>query len=284
MTFMSFPRRLACLALMVIGGVHAGVFEDDEARRAILDLRQRVENLRQAQQNSDNSLQRAVESMGKLQQTLRDQTTKDVQQETSRMQQGLLQLQSQIDGLKQSLSEMRGYSDQLTRDISLLQRSQKEGLSSIDQRLAKMEERFAKQEPVMVQLDGLEFQADPAEKKDYELALATFRKGEFAGAIQAFSSFLRKYPDSGFRQSGLFWLASAKYVKQDYLDAANQLKAFAAMNEGHAKFPEALLTLGNAQIELKLPMDAKKTLNDLVDQYPNTDAAAAAKARLAKLK
>ena len=106
----------------------------------------------------------------------------------------------------------------------------------------------------------------------------------FAGAIQAFSSFLRKYPDSGFRQSGLFWLASAKYVKQDYLDAANQLKAFAAMNEGHAKFPEALLTLGNAQIELKLPMDAKKTLNDLVDQYPNTDAAAAAKARLAKLK
>ena len=66
--------------------------------------------------------------------------------------------------------------------------------------------------------------------------------------------------------------------------AANQLKAFAAMNEGHAKFPEALLTLGNAQIELKLPQDAKKTLNDLVDQYPNTDAAAAAKSRLAKLK
>mgnify|MGYP003347326183 FL=1 len=56
------------------------------------------------------------------------------------------------------------------------------------------------------------------------------------------------------------------------------------MNEGHAKFPEALLTLGNAQIELKLPQDAKKTLNDLVDQYPNTDAAAAAKSRLAKLK
>ena len=284
MTFVSLPRRLAWLTLIGVGSLHAGVFEDDEARRAILDLRQRVENLRQAQQSSESSLQRAVDGMGKLQQTLRDQTTKDVQQETSRMQQGLLQLQSQIDGLKQSISEMRGNSDQLARDISLLQKSQKEALVGIDQRLAKMEERFAKQEPVMVQLDGLEFQAEPAEKKDYELALATFRKGEFAGAIQAFSMFLRKYPDSGFRQSGLFWLASAKYVKQDYLDAANQLKAFAAMNEGHAKFPEALLTLGNAQIELKLPQDAKKTLNDLVDQYPNTDAAAAAKSRLAKLK
>ena len=166
----------------------------------------------------------------------------------------------------------------------LLQKSQKEALSSLEERITKHDQRFSKLEPLVVQIDGLEFQVDPTEKKDFELALATFRKGEFAGAINYFSTFLRKYPETGFRQSALFWLASAKYVKREYLDASNQLKAFITMNEGHTKFPEALLTLANAQIELKLPLEAKKSFEDLIAQYPTSEAAEAAKERLPKLK
>lgn len=49
--------RLACLTLLLAGSAQAAVFEDDEARRAVLDLRQRVENLRQAQQASEAALQ-----------------------------------------------------------------------------------------------------------------------------------------------------------------------------------------------------------------------------------
>jgi tol-pal system protein YbgF len=276
--------RLACFTLWMAGSVQAAVFEDDEARRAILDLRQRVENLRQAQQSSDASLQRSIDAVVKSQQSLREQAVRDMQVEASRLQQGMLQLQAQLDGLKQSLSELRGEKDQLQREITLLKKSHKEAITSLEERLAKQDQRFSKLEPLAVQMDGLEFQVDPIEKKDFELALATFRKGEFAGAINSFSTFLRKYPETGFRQSALFWLASAKYVKREYVDAANQLKAFVTMNEGHAKFPEALLTLANSQIELKLPLEAKKTLEDLIEQYPTSEAAEAAKERLPKLK
>jgi tol-pal system protein YbgF len=249
-----------------------------------LDLRQRVENLRQAQQSSETSLQRSIDAVVKSQQSLREQAVRDTQVEASRLQQGMLQLQAQLDGLKQSLSELRGEKDQLQREITLLKKSHKETITSLEERLAKQDQRFSKLEPLAVQMDGLEFQVDPVEKKDFELALATFRKGEFAGAINSFSAFLRKYPETGFRQSALFWLASAKYVKREYVDAANQLKAFVTMNEGHAKFPEALLTLANSQIELKLPLEAKKTLEDLIEQYPTSEAAEAAKERLPKLK
>ena len=41
--------------------LQAAIFEDEEARRAILDLRQRVESLRQAQQAGDQSLQKSLE-------------------------------------------------------------------------------------------------------------------------------------------------------------------------------------------------------------------------------
>lgn len=225
-----------------------------------------------------------MEAVTKPQQSIRELAVRDMQAETSRLQQGMLQLQTQIDGLKQNISELRGEKDQLQREIMLLQKSQKEGLASLQERVTKHDQRFSKLEPLVVQIDGLEFQVDPTEKKDFELALATFRKGEFAGAINDFSTFLRKYPETGFRQSALFWLASAKYVKREYLDASNQLKAFITMNEGHTKFPEALLTLANAQIELKLPLEAKKSFEDLIAQYPTSEAAEAAKERLPKLK
>lgn len=276
--------RLVCLTLCFAGSVQAAVFEDDEARRAILDLRQRVENLRQAQQSSEAALQRSLEAVNKSVQSVRELAARDAQVEVSRLQQGILQLQTQIDGLKQKISELRGEKDQLQREISLTQKNQKEAFAILEEKISKHEQRFSKLEPLVVQIDGLEFQVDPAEKKDFELALATFRKGEFAGAISAFSTFLRKYPETGFRQSALFWLASAKYVKREYLDAANQLKAFTELNEAHAKFPEALLTLANAQIELMLPLEAKKSFEDLIAQYPKSEAAEAAKERLSKLK
>jgi len=47
---MMAPRMLATLLGLLFMGfsstLHAGLFEDDEARRAILDLRQRVETMR----------------------------------------------------------------------------------------------------------------------------------------------------------------------------------------------------------------------------------------------
>jgi tol-pal system protein YbgF len=256
--------------------LQAAIFEDEEARRAILDLRQRVESLRQAQQAGDQSLQKSLEQAA--------QSQKASEQEVSQYKQSLLQLQSQIDGLKQELSGLRGEREELLREISLLQRSQKEILANVETRLKNVDQRFDKIEPVTVQIDGLEFEAEQSEKKDFDASLAIFRKGEFAAAATSFAGFLRKYPSSGYRPSALYWLGSANYINRDYLDTVNQLKAFLVLSPNHQRVAEALLTLGNAQLETKQPKDAKKTLEDLVKQFPNTEAASAAKERLAKLK
>jgi len=45
-----------------------------------------------------------------------------------------------------------------------------------------------------------------------------------------------------------------------------------------------MLTLANAQAELKQTKDAKKTLEVLIKLHPNTEAATAAKERLSKFK
>jgi len=271
----SLKWALMCAALACTS-LHAALFEDEEARRAILDLRQRVETLRQAQQSGDQNLQKAIEQAAQIQRA--------ADQEINQYKQSLLQLQAQIDGLKQDISSLRGEREELMREIALLQRSQKETLGAVDERLKAISQRFDQFEPITVQVDGLEFQAEPAEKKDFETSLATFRKGEFASAASAFAGFLRKYPSSGYRPSAMFWLGSANYVSRDYADTVSQLKAFLTMSPSHQRVAEAMLTLGNAQIEIKQAKEAKKTLEELVKQFPNTEAAAAAKERLAKLK
>jgi TolA-binding protein len=52
----------------------------------------------------------------------------------------------------------------------------------------------------------------------------------------------------------------------------------------HARAPEAALSIANCQLELKDSRAARKTLEDLVRAYPQSEAAAAAKERLVRLK
>lgn len=271
----SLKWALMCTALACTS-LHAALFEDEEARRAILDLRQRVETLRQAQQTGDLNLQKSIDQATQVQRA--------AEQEVNQYKQSLLQLQAQIDSLKKDMSTLRGEREELMREIAILQRSQKDILTAVEDRLKLVNQRFDQFEPITVQVDGLEFQAEPVEKKDFEASLAVFRKGEFAAAASSFAGFLRKYPSSGYRPSALFWLGSANYVARDYADTVNQLKAFMALSPNHQRVPEAMLTLGNAQLETKQSKEAKKTWEELVKQFPNTEAAAAAKERLAKLK
>ena len=147
-----------------------------------------------------------------------------------------------------------------------------------------LDERFRTVEPVKVTLDGREFMAEQAEKRDFEAALALFRKAEFSGAKTAFFDFLSRYTRSGYLPSALFWLGNAQYATRDYTAAMVNFRALIANAPDHQRTPEAVLSVANCQLELKDSRGARKTLQDLVSAYPKSEAAIAARERLALLK
>ena len=147
-----------------------------------------------------------------------------------------------------------------------------------------LDERFRTVEPVKVSLDGREFMAEQAEKRDFEAALALFRKAEFSGAKTAFFDFLSRYTRSGYLPSALFWLGNAQYATRDYTAAMVNFRALIANAPDHQRTPEAVLSVANCQLELKDSRGARKTLQDLVSAYPKSEAAVAARERLALLK
>lgn len=254
---MKIFRLTALSALLCLGATTAGagLFDDEEARKAILDLRQRVDAVRL---ESEQGVSRAGEDSALLRRSL-------------------LELQNQIETLRSEVAKLRGLNEQLSRDVADMQRRQKDSAQGVDDRLRQVE-------PAKVVVDGREFMAEPAEKRDYEAALAVFRKGDFSASKTVFLDFLKRYTQSGYGPSALFWLANAQYATRDYKEAMINFRALIARVPEHLRAPEAVLSIANCQIELKDTRGARKTLDDLVKAYPQSEAAVAAKERLARLK
>jgi len=249
---------LAVLCLAASSVASAALFEDDEARRAILDLRQRIEAQRLTGERQADEVRRAAE-------------------ENMQLRRSLLELQSQIEALRSEIARLHGQDEQLVRDLADVQRRQKDIVQGVDERLRKVE-------PSKVSVDGKEFIADPVEARDFEAALAIFRRGEFPAAQTAFAEFIKRYPQSGFRSTALFWLGNAQYANRDYRGAIANFRALLAQAPDHPRAAEAVLSIANCQIELKDNAGARRTLDELIKAYPQSEAAVAAKERLARFK
>ncbi len=234
-----------------LGTAHAGLFEDDEARKAILDLRQRVEQSNAA--------------------------IKGLSEENGQLRRALLDLQGQIEGLKADVSQGRGAQEQLARDLSEVQTRQKDVVTGMDERLRRFE-------PVKVTLDGQEFMAEPVEKRDYDAAMEIFRKGDFAAAQSALGQFVQRNRKSGYLPSALFWLGNAQYATKDYKESMANFQQMLKSNPTHARAPEAMLAISNVQIELKDLKGARRTLDELIKTYPASETAATARDRLTRLR
>jgi tol-pal system protein YbgF len=249
--------RSVCLALALSATAfttQAGLFDDNEARKAILDLRTRQER---------NEI------------ALRKNNT-DLAEQLSQLKSSLLELNNQIETLRADNAKLQGQNEQLSRDLAEVQRIQKDLQQGVEDRVRKLE-------PQKVTLDEKEFTVTPDEKSQYDAALAFVRKGEFDQAAPALSAFVKRYPSSGYSESAQFWLGNALYGQRAYREALNTFRGFLSRYAQSVHAPEAMLGLANCQLELKDNRGMRKTLDELVRAHPQSEAAAAAKERLAAL-
>jgi tol-pal system protein YbgF len=249
----------ALVAVAAAGPARAGLFDDDEARRAILDLRKQLE------QSNEQARARQNEQM----------TAMSVQ--LDQLKRSLLDLNGSIEAQRADNARMRGQMEELTRTVAELQRKQLDLQQGVDERIRKVE-------PQKVTVDEREFSADPDEKRSYDEALAGFRRGEFDRAATGFASLLKRFPNTGYRQSALFWLGNAQYARRDYKEAIASFRSLVASAPDSPRAPEALLAIANCQAELKDAKAARRTIDELLKAYPKSEAAQAGRERLAALK
>ena len=127
-----------------LGSVQAALFEDDEARKAILEVRQRVEASRLT---TDSAIQRLVETQSEM--------VRKAAEENAQLRRALLDLQNQIESLRGELARSTGQREQTGRELSDLQRELKDQAQRQQELARGIEDRITQLEPVKLSVDGL---------------------------------------------------------------------------------------------------------------------------------
>lgn len=249
----------ACALVLFAAPAQAGIFDDDEARRAILELRKQLE------QNNEQARARQAEQMAVMNDSI------------GQLKRSLLDLNSQIEMQRSDNARLRGQIEELARSVAELQRKQTDIVQGVDDRIRKIE-------PQKVTVDDREFSVDPEEKRQYDESLAGFRRGEFDRAAGGFATLLRRFPASGYGDSALFWMGNAQYALRQYKEAIASFRSLVAASPQSPRAPEALLAIANCQAELKDRVAARKTIDELLKTYPKSEAAQAGKERLVSLR
>ena len=257
------PRALAALLLAAAAATaQAGMFDDEEARKAILDLRSRI-------QASDDASRAKLGELGQANAALLEQI--------GQLRRSLLDLNTQLEAQRADSAKLRGGQEQLARDLADVQRTVKDVGKGLDDRVRLLE-------PQKAALDGKDFLAEPEEKRSHDQAMAALRTGDFDKAASALGSFVARYPAGGYSDSARFWLGNSLYGQKNYKEAILAFRSLVNGSPNHPRAPEALLAVANCQIEMKDNKTARKTLDELLKAYPASEAAAAGKERLSTLK
>jgi tol-pal system protein YbgF len=246
--------RLACAMLAFAAWLplhaNAGLLDDDEARKAILDLRAKVDNL-------SRDLNARIDTKSDKTATL---DMLNVNEQTS-----------------QEIARLRGQIEVLANDIATAQKRQRDYYTDLDARIKKLEPR---QETI----DGQAAEVLPNEKQAYDAAYKQFTAGEYDGAITSLQQFVRRFPDSAYASNAQYWLGNAYYTQRDCKNAIAAQQVVVNTYPTSAKAPDAMLNISSCYLEQKDKVNAKKTLQALIKKYPDSASAGTARDRLAAIK
>lgn len=264
--------RIAAFALICAAApvaAQAQLFGDDEARKAIVELRQRFDQAVLAQN-------RLVD-------------------ENTQLRRNMLQLQTDIDGLRNDMAQLRGREDELEHELAQMKLQQPQpgasgaaasadtGNGAPDGSAAPAgDSGAAAAGGGSVATNAAAVSSD--DRQDLDAALRKFQGGDFRAAQTDLQGFVKRQPNSALLPEALFWLGNAQYATQDYKPAIANFRQLIAKAPNDKRAPEALLSIASCQVELHDTKSARATLDSLVKQYPQSQAAQAARDRLKQMK
>lgn len=258
---------LAAWALPVQAQLFGG---DDQARRAIIELRERVEANRSSAEQANQALQQQDAEL-----------TRRLDEDLLGLRRSLVELGAQNDALRRELADLRGHNERLAHLVAELQRQQRDLQRDWQ---AQLDQRLRPLEPLTVTVEGVEFQARPDEVQAFDAAMVALRASDFVRAARLFGELVAQFPRSGYVAPALYWQGNAQYAARQHPAAVETFRRMIAASPRHPRVPDALLGIANAHIEQRDNRAARAALQELIQAHPNTEAAAVARERLTRLR
>ncbi len=118
----------------------------------------------------------------------------------------------------------------------------------------------------------------------YREALVLFGKGQINDSRAMFQQVFDADPNGDLADNALFWIGETYFVSGRYREAIEQYRRIETDYSNQNKAPDAILQLGMAQAKLGDLALAQRTLEGLINRYPYSTAANAAKAEIKRLR
>lgn len=194
--------------------------------------------------------------------------------------------------LQSELRNMRGELQDLQHQVQILKDQQRQQYLDLDRRVSALESGKgmgtgntpAGGGTSSSSGQGNSAPAQPGERKAYLNAFNLLSNGQYKKSINAFKSFLQKYPNGQYADNAHYWLGEAHYVDQDSKAAMSDFQTVVKKFPKSPKVPGSLLKIGYIYGDQGNKQEARKYLNQVISKYPNSRAASLAKQRLSAMK
>ena len=241
----------------------AGLFADEDARKQVKQLEERVVKLEQALAAAEADKEQNIRST--------------------------LDLQIQMEALNTELRKLHGQNEELMHNLQDAEKRQKDFYIDLDTRLRHIEAGEAAAGTNANAPDrtsgNKDVSGDPvSENRAFEAAYAFYKAENYQNAATAFRDFLKNYPQSVHEANVLYWMGNAYFLQKDCKNSVSSYQALIGKYQDHPRVQEAMLNIAACQLDLNNKTAAKKTLKQLISQFPGSDASEKAKKRLAAIK
>jgi len=251
--------RFWLLACLCVASSHAaaGLFADEDARKQVQQLDARIAKLEKALASSEAEKEQNIRS--------------------------ILDLQIQVEGLNTELRKLRGQNEELVHNLQDAEKRQKDFYIDLDTRLRRIE---GNESAAAAHVEaGRDVSASPVgEKQAFEAAYALYKAENYRDATAGFRAFLKSYPQSVHEANIYYWMGNAYFLLKDCRSSVSSYQMLIDKYQDHPRVQEAMLNIADCQLELKNKTAAKRTLKQLISQFPGSDASEKAKKRLAVIK
>ncbi len=206
--------------------------------------------------------------------------------------QGMAELLFQQQQMQQEMMDLRGQVEELLFQIQQLKRESKDRYIDLDRRISESvqgvnqtpspststsEQTATGSNTQVVVVD------QAAERTEYNQAKNLIRDKKYAESIEAFKDFIADYPESSYVPNAWYWMGEVYLVLREFDNGkAAFLKIYRDYPE-HQKIADATFKLGIAHNAVGDKERSRQYLQEVVENYKDTQTARRAQAALDKM-
>ena len=194
----------------------------------------------------------------------------------------------QMQIMQQEIQELRGVVEEQDHQIKRLQRDQKQQYLDLDRRVVALSSGKPAPAPAAAPTDSPTSGPRPggnvSERDAYRLAFDGMRAQQFDESLSAFQGLIENYPNGQYTPNAFYWMGEIFLVGKQNPELARQsFMQVVNLYPDHQKAPDAMYKLGVVYNSLGDDTSAKRFLDQVQREHPNSSAAGLARKFAAEL-